>query len=167
MDLVRVQRAVLQRRGLVADLGHGALGELVRVDDDLAAARHVADVGLERRRVHRDQHVRRVAGREDVVVGEVQLEAGDTRERPGGGPDLRGEVRQRGEVVAERRRLRGEPVTRQLHAVTGITREADDHPVQSADFLVARGPALLADDGLMAAVGLVGLIGRATDLAGH
>ena len=35
----------------------------------------------------------------------------------GGSPDLGGEVWQRGDVVAELRRLRGEPVAGQLHAV--------------------------------------------------
>ena len=89
----------------VADLRQVALGELVGVGDDVGAARQVAEVGLERGRVHRDEHVGRVAGGEDVVVGEVQLEARHARQGACGGADLGGEVGQRRQVVAERRRL--------------------------------------------------------------
>ena len=132
---VAVERAVLQRVGRVADLGQVALGELVGVDDDVGAARQVGQVGLERGRVHRDQHVRRVARREDVVVGEVHLEAGDAGQRAGGGADLGREVRQRRDVVAELGGLRGEPVAGELHAVAGVAGEPDDHPVQLTDLL--------------------------------
>ena len=37
----------------------------------------VAEVGRQRGRVHRHQGVDRVAGREDVGAGEVDLKAGD------------------------------------------------------------------------------------------
>ena len=69
----------------------------------------------------------RVARREDVVVGEVQLEARHARQGARGRADLGREVRQRRQVVAERRRLRGEPVAGELHAVAGVTGEPDDH----------------------------------------
>ena len=52
-----------------------------------------------------------------------------------GRADLGGEVRQRHQVVAEDGRLLGEPVTGQLHAVTGVAREPDDHPVELLDLL--------------------------------
>ena len=93
------------------------------------AAGHVGDVGLQRGRVHRDEHVRTVAGREDVVVGEVQLERRDARQRARGSADLGREVGQRREVVAEGGGLGGEPVAGELHAVAGVTGEPDDHPV--------------------------------------
>jgi hypothetical protein len=54
-----------------------------------------ADVRAQRRRVHRDQRVDRVAGRENVGRGEMDLEAGDARERPGRGSDLGRKIRQR------------------------------------------------------------------------
>jgi hypothetical protein len=79
------------------------------------------EVGLERGRVHRHEDVRGVARRQDVVVGEVQLERGDARQRARGRADLGREVGQRREVVAEGGRLRGEAVAGQLHAVTGVT----------------------------------------------
>ena len=79
VHLVAVERAVLDRVRLVARLLQVAVGERVGVDDQRAALRQVAEVRLQRRRVHRDEHVGPVARREDVVVGEVQLEAGDAR----------------------------------------------------------------------------------------
>jgi hypothetical protein len=123
------QRVVLERVGGVADLGEVALGELVGVDDQHAARGQVGDVGLERGRVHRHEHVGAVAGGEDVVVREVQLERRHAGQGAGGCADLGGEVRQRREVVAERGGLGGEAVTGELHAVAGVTRETDDHPV--------------------------------------
>ena len=102
----RTRRAtvVLERVGGVAGLGQVARGEVVGVDDDRGALGQVAEVGLQRGRVHRDQHVGGVAGREDVVVGEVDLERRDAGQGALGRPDLGREVRQRREVVAERRR---------------------------------------------------------------
>ena len=95
----------------------------------------LAQVRLQRRRVHGHEHVRRVAGREDVVVGEVDLEAGDARQRAGRRADLGREVGQRGEVVAEERRLAREAPARELHAVAGVAREADDDPIALLDRL--------------------------------
>ena len=69
--------AVLERVGGVAGLGQVARGEVVGVDDDRRALGQVAEVGAQRGRVHRDQHVGGVARGEDVVVGEVDLERRD------------------------------------------------------------------------------------------
>ena len=95
VHLIVVERAVGERIAVVADLGQIALGEVGGIGDDHATARQVGDIGLERCGIHRDQHIRPVAGRHDVVIGEVQLEAGDARQRAGGCPDLGWEVRQR------------------------------------------------------------------------
>ena len=94
-----------------------------------APAGRSAQVRLQRGRVHGDQDIRRVARGEDVVVGEVDLEAGDAGEGAGGSPDLGREVRQRGDVVAELGRLGGEPVSRELHPVAGVAGEPDDHSI--------------------------------------
>ncbi len=88
-------------------------------------------VGLERRRIHRHQHVRLVAGRGDVVVGDVDLEGRHAGQRPGRGPDLRGEVGQRGQVVAEHGAGAREAVAGELHAITGVAGEADDDAVEA------------------------------------
>ena len=128
----RSQRVVLERVGVVADLRQVALRELVGVDDEDAAVRQVDDVRLERGGVHRDEHVGTVARRQDVVVGEVQLERRHTGQRALWCADLGGEVGLRGEVVAERRRFGREPVTGELHTVTGVAGEADHDAIQLA-----------------------------------
>ena len=125
----------VERVGVVAGLGQVAAVKSCGVDDDRRALGQVTEVGLQRGRVHRDQHVRGVARGEDVVVGEVHLERRDARQRALRCADLGGEVRQRHQVVAERRRLLREPVAGQLHAVAGVTGEPDDHPVQLLDLL--------------------------------
>jgi hypothetical protein len=133
VHLVVVEGVVLERVRVVADLGEVPLGELVGVDDDGAAGLEVAQVRLERGRVHRDEHLGVVARGEDVAVGEVDLEARHARKRPGGGPDLGGVVREGRQVVAEFGGLRREAVTRELHAVAGVPCEADDDPVELPD----------------------------------
>ena len=134
-QLPALQRAVLERVGRVADLRQVPRGELVGVDDQQAAAGQVGDVGLERGRVHHDQDVGGVARRHDVVVGEVQLEGADAGQGARRRADLGGEVGQRRQVVAEARRLAGEPVARQLHAVAGVAGEPDDDAVELDDAL--------------------------------
>jgi hypothetical protein len=91
--------------------------ELVGVGDDIGSAREVVDVRPERGRVHGHQHIRGVARREDVMVSEMKLEAGDAGESPCGGANLGGEVRQRRKVVAESRRFLSESVAGELHTV--------------------------------------------------
>ena len=135
MDVVVAERAVLDRVRRVPGLLQGAVAERVGVDDHGAALRQVADVRAQRRRVHHDEHVRAVAGREDVVIGEMHLEARDAGERAGRRADLGREVGERREVVAERRGLAREAVARELHPVTRVAREADDHPVELLDLL--------------------------------
>jgi hypothetical protein len=76
--------------------------------------------------VHRDQHVGPVTCGEDVVIGDLDLERGDAGQRALWCADLGGVIRLRRKVVAEQRGFRGEPVTGQLHAVTGVTGKADD-----------------------------------------
>ncbi len=95
----------------------------------------IVEVRLQRRRVHRDEHVRPVARRQDVVVGEVQLEGRDSGQRAGGRPDLGREGREGEEVVAEVGRLLGEAVTGQLHAVAGVAGDSDDDPIKLLDVL--------------------------------
>ena len=76
MHLVRLERPVLERVRRVAGLLEVPIAEGVAVDDERAALAEVGEVRLQRRRVHRHEHVGLVAGREDVVIGEVDLEAG-------------------------------------------------------------------------------------------
>ena len=77
------------------------------------------------------------------MVGEVDLEAGDARERAGRSADLGGEVGEGRQIVAEQGRLARETVTRELHP-TRVAR-ADDDAVELLDgfrhaLVVAQGP---------------------------
>src|SRR5690606_6358569 len=89
-----------------------------------------AQVDLERCRVHRHEHVGRVAGGEHVVRGEVDLEARDAERGARGGADLGGEVGEGREIVAGDGGGLGELIAGQLHAVAGVAREADDDRVE-------------------------------------
>ena len=71
------------------------------------------------------------------MVGEVHLEPGDAGKRPGGRADLGREVREGREVVAEHRGLAREAIAGELHPVTRVTREADDHALEVLDLLRA------------------------------
>ena len=71
-----------------------------------------------------------VAGRDDVEVGDVDLEARDAGDRAGRGPDLGRVVGQRRQVVAEGCAHVGEAVPDELHAVTRVAGESDHHPIE-------------------------------------
>ncbi len=107
----------LERVGLVTHLRQIPLGELVGVGDDQAASGQIGDVGLQRGGVHRDEHVGPVARGKDVVVGNLDLERGDARQRALRRTDLGGVIRLRGKVIAEQGGFGSEPVTGELHAV--------------------------------------------------
>jgi hypothetical protein len=104
--------------------------EPVLVHDHRAALLERADVGDQSGGVHRHQHVRVVPRREDVARGEVDLEGRDAVRRARGGPNLGGEIRQRGEVVAHDRRRVREPATGELHPIARVAGEADDHAIE-------------------------------------
>lgn len=89
----------LQRVGDVTHLGQVAFGELVGVRDH-HAARQVADIGLQRSGIHRDEDVGPVAGGQDVVVGDLNLERRDTGQSACGRADLGRVVRLGRQVVA-------------------------------------------------------------------
>ena len=112
--------------------------EALLVDDQDAAGFQILDVRLQRGGIHGDEDVQVVAGREHRQRGEVQLEGADPGERPRGGADLGGKVRERREIVAGECGPGGELHPGDLHAVTGITREADDDRVALLDRLRQR-----------------------------
>ena len=132
-DVIAVELTGLQRILVVPDPLQVAGGEVGGVDDQGRAARHVRQVRLQRGRVHRDQHIGRITRRQDVVVGEVELERRHARQGPGWCPDLCWEVGQGRQVIAERCRFRCEPVPRELHPVAGVAGEADHHAVELLD----------------------------------
>ena len=135
MDVEVGERTVLERIRVVAGLLEVPLVESVGVGDDRSALGEVADVDLERRRVHRNEDARLITGREDVVVGEVHLEAGHAGQRSRRRADLGREVRERGEVVAEHRGLAREAIAGELHPVAGVAGEPDHDPLEGLDGL--------------------------------
>src|SRR5262249_33969331 len=135
MNVEVCERAVLEGVRRVPGLLQVPLVERVRVEDDGAALCEVVDVYLQRRRIHRDEDARLVAGGENVVVRKVDLEPGDTGQRAGGSADLGGEVGERREVVPEHGRLAREAVARQLHPVAGVPGEPDHDPIEGLDGL--------------------------------
>ena len=125
-NAVARERTVLQR--IRRDLGllEVDLGKAVGIDDQDAAGLEVGEVGLERGGIHGDQDIDRVARGEHVAGRKVHLETGDPGEGALRSTDLGGEVRERGEVVAEKRRRVGELAARHLHSVARVAAEADD-----------------------------------------
>ena len=130
---IGVEVVALQRVMVIAGLGQVALDEGVGVDDHGATVEQGGQLGPECRRVHGDQHVWSVAGREDVVVRNVDLEGRDAGERSGRGADLGRVFREGGEVVAEQGTRRGEPLAGELHAVARVAGEPNDHAPDLGD----------------------------------
>ena len=129
MNLPVGQGTVGQRIRVPSDLRQVAFREIALVDDGHPALGQIAEVGLQRSRVHGHQHVGPVAGGDDVVVGEVHLKGGDSGKGALRGADLRWIVGQGGDVVAERSRFGSETIPRQLHSIAGIPSKADHHPI--------------------------------------
>ncbi len=121
------QAAILDRVRLISGLGEVALRELALVGDDQAAFAKLADVHLQRRRVHRDQHVGLVARGLDRARTEVDLECRDTEGRPLRSADFRRKIGKGREVVAGQRGRQSELAAGQLHAVAAVAREPHDH----------------------------------------
>jgi hypothetical protein len=120
------EAAVLERIGLVARLGEVAHAELAFVGDDQPAGLQVVDIHLERRRVHGDEHIGRVAGGVDRGRTEIDLEGGDSEGGALRRTDLGGEIGEGGEVVAGERGRQSKLAAGQLHAVAAVAGEADD-----------------------------------------
>ena len=103
-----------------------ALAELAFVGDHQTAGPHRLDIGLERRRVHRDQHIRFVAGGFDRARSEIDLERGHAEQRPLRRANFRRKVRESGEVIARQRRRQRELPAGQLHPVAAVAGKTDD-----------------------------------------
>jgi hypothetical protein len=120
------EAAVLERVLVVLRLFKVALVELAGVRDDQAAGLQLADVGLQRGRVHRHQHVGRVARGFDLGRSEIDLERGNAEQRALRRADFGRKVRERRQIVARQRGRQRELTAGKLHPVAGIAREAHD-----------------------------------------
>ena len=78
---------------MIAGLGQVALTEGIAVSDEHPARFESLHIDLERRRVHRHQHIGTVTRRMDLVAGDVNLKRGHAGERTGRGAYLGREIR--------------------------------------------------------------------------
>ncbi len=109
--------------------------EVVEVDDENAVGLEVREIHFQRGGIHGDQNVDAVAGRVNVVRGKMDLESADAGKRARRGANFGREIREGGEIVAEQRGGVGELAAGDLHAVAGVTAEADDGAID--DFFFA------------------------------
>ncbi len=121
------ERAIRERVDLINEARQAQvlLVEAVGVGDDGAAFLELVEVGFERGGVHHHQHIALVTGREDLHAAEVELVAADAGEGALRGTDLRREIRESADVVAEQRVGVGELGAGELDAITGIAGEKD------------------------------------------
>ena len=85
-----------------------------------------ASAFLERRRVHRDEHVGLVAGGLDRGRAEIDLEGGDAEGRALRSADFGGEIGEGCKIIAGERGRQSELPAGELHAVAAVAGEADD-----------------------------------------
>jgi len=103
-----------------------AFPEFAFIGDYQTAGPDRLDIGLERRRVHGDQHVRFVTGGLNCTRSEIDLKGGDAEQRPLRRPNFSRKIRESGEVIARQSRRQGELSTGQLHAVAAVASETHD-----------------------------------------
>ena len=124
-DLPFVEAAVLKGVLVVSRLGEVARRKLAFVRDDQAALAQRLDIGLQRRRVHCDEHVGLVARRLDRGRAEVDLEGRDSEGRALRRADFSREVGEGREIVPGECGRERELSAGQLHAVAAVSGEAD------------------------------------------
>ncbi len=112
--------------GLVAGLFQIGFAEFGFIHDADAAVLQVADVGLERGRVHRHQSADLVTRGIHRLGRKVDLKTRHARDRALGRADFGRIVGEGGDVVAEDGAGVGQLRAGQLHAVAGVAGEADD-----------------------------------------
>ena len=100
--------------------------ESVAVDDQDAVGLQVLDVHLQRGGIHGHQHVHGVAGREYVARGELNLESADAGKRSRRGANFGGIIGERSQVVSVEGHGIGELAAGNLHAVAGVSAEAEN-----------------------------------------
>ncbi len=121
-----VQRVIFQRIGGHLRLAQVRFHKAVGIDDEDAVGLQVADIDLQRRGIHGNQHIDGIARGVHVARGKMQLVTAHARQSAGRGANLGGEVREGRDVVAVKRDRIGELASGNLHAVAGIPGEAND-----------------------------------------
>ncbi len=133
VNAITGERIVFQRIRRIVRVLQVLSGKAVGVDDERATLFQISKIDFQRGRIHGHEDIRLVAGGLDVLAGEVQLESADPGQAAGWGANLRGEVRQRRDVVADHSRRVCKLRARQLHTVARVTREANGYGL---DFFV-------------------------------
>ena len=133
-----------QRVGRIAGLGQVGLVEFVFIDHEDAARLHFAEVDLQGRRVHGDQHVRRIARRMDFVIGEAELKAAHAAQRTGRGADLRRIVGLGADDQSRHGSDVGELAADDLHAVARVAGKADRGAMHLDEFFFRFGRKLVS-----------------------
>ena len=134
-----VERMVGERIGLVAGALDIGIGERLAVHDNDGVGRDVLDIGLQRRRIHRDQHVGLVAGGENFAAREVKLEAAYSGKRALRRSDFSRKVGQCSDIVAGQCRFGRELHPGQLHPIAGVAGKPDNDVI-ALQMRLVRGP---------------------------
>ena len=111
------ERPVFQRVGVIAGLAQVTFAEGAGIGDDQAARAQISQIHLERRRVHRNQHIGFIAAGFDGRRAEVDLEGRDAEGRALRRTDFRRVIRESGERVAGQSCGEHELASSQLHAI--------------------------------------------------
>ena len=135
---------IFQRIRRDVRLAQVGIGKGVAIHDQDAVHLQIFDVRLERGRVHRHEHVHRVARREHVARRELNLESADARESSRGSSNFGGIVGEGSEVISVQRYCTGELTPCDLHSVARVSAKAengfvDDFALVHADDWVRNG----------------------------
>ena len=135
VDLEALERVVFERVRRQSRHAQVFFRKRVLVHDDRPAVPQEFQIRNERGRVHRHQDVAGIPGREDIHAAELDLEPAHAVGCPRGSADLGRVVGERAQIVPQRRDRVRELRPGELHAVSGIAREADRHFIKSLDLL--------------------------------
>ena len=136
--VIPFKTVVGQRIDLVTGFLYGFFFERVGVDNDGGPFLGPLQVGPEGGGVHGDEHIHLVTDGVDLFTAQVDLEAGNTRDRVLRSTDLGGEIGEGRKVVACNGSAVGEYTPGQLHAVAGVAYELHHHafPFNNGSFFL-------------------------------
>lgn len=126
MNFVIAQAAIFERVTVVVGLFEVAAGKVVGVDNNFAAGLQVREIGFEGGRIHRHQHLGRVAGGQDVGAGKINLEAAHSGQGAGWGANFSRKVRHGADIIAKNSSRVAELSPGQLHSVARVAGKTDN-----------------------------------------
>ena len=121
------EAAILNRVGRIFGFIKITLRKLAGIGNNQTALTQRADVGFERRRVHRHQHIRLIACGINRRRTEVDLERRHTEQGAKWRTDFCREIGERRKVVARKCRRQSKLTTGQLHPVATIACKTDNN----------------------------------------